>query len=159
MKTAARRASRRLIALIGQPLPNERVEGVWGNREVPPHEAKEGGNMGETWFPPWEQAEGERRSRPDELLHRDVHRLDLHVAHPRESVGDSLLHRSRHLRQDATVRHDELELGAGTSVLELDAQPPASLAQPGAVDRRDRPAHDLAQRSLADAHRPARLLD
>src|SRR3954470_13859823 len=63
MNTAARRASRRLIVLIGQLLPNERVEGVWGNREVPPHEAKEGGNVGETWFPPRERAEGERRSR------------------------------------------------------------------------------------------------
>src|SRR5438445_4849455 len=53
------RASR---ALIGQPLPNERVEGAWGNREVPPHEAKEGGLVGETWFPPRERAAGERRS-------------------------------------------------------------------------------------------------
>src|SRR6185312_1943229 len=49
------------LLLIGQP-PDEHVEGVWGNREVPPNKTKEGGNVGETWFPPREQAAGERRS-------------------------------------------------------------------------------------------------
>src|SRR3954469_12006586 len=33
------------------PLANERVEGVRGNREVPPDETEEGGNVGETSFP------------------------------------------------------------------------------------------------------------
>src|SRR5206468_12466571 len=40
----------------------ERVEGAWGNRKVPPHRQEEGGKVGETWFPPRERAEGERRS-------------------------------------------------------------------------------------------------
>src|SRR5438552_15848423 len=48
--------------LIRRSLPDERVEGVWGNQEVPPHEQEEGGNVGETWFPPRERAEGSRRS-------------------------------------------------------------------------------------------------
>src|SRR2546423_15214152 len=52
-------------ALIGRPLSDGRVEGVWGNRKVPPHEQEEGGNVGGTWFPPRERGEGERRSRPD----------------------------------------------------------------------------------------------
>ena len=50
-------------ALKGRPLMAfEHVEGVWGNWEVPSHKAKEGGNVGETWLPPRERAEGERRS-------------------------------------------------------------------------------------------------
>src|SRR3970282_1731864 len=48
--------------LIGQPLAYERVEGVWGNREVPPRSQRRRGHVGETWFPPRERAEGERRS-------------------------------------------------------------------------------------------------
>src|SRR5438094_10310695 len=49
--------------LIGRPLAYERVEGVWGNREVPPHETRRRGfDVGETWFPPRERAKGERRS-------------------------------------------------------------------------------------------------
>src|SRR5438132_11810154 len=49
--------------LIGHPpMDYERVEGAWGNREVAPHREEEGGNVGETWFPPRERAEGERRS-------------------------------------------------------------------------------------------------
>src|SRR4051794_41882876 len=51
------------LSLIGQPLPNERVEGAWGNREVPPHAAGKRGAVGETGFPPRERAAGERRSR------------------------------------------------------------------------------------------------
>src|SRR5919106_3296441 len=51
----------RMRALIGQPLAYERVEGVWGNREVPPQHRRRG-LVGETWFPPRERAEGERRS-------------------------------------------------------------------------------------------------
>src|SRR2546425_5325185 len=51
-------------SLIGQPLAYERVEGVWGNREVPPHETRRRGfDVGETWFPPRERAEGERLTR------------------------------------------------------------------------------------------------
>src|SRR2546428_7378150 len=63
--TCSRRTTREtgFGVLTGHPpMVCERVEGVWGNREVPPHEAKEGGNVGETWFPPRERAEGERRS-------------------------------------------------------------------------------------------------
>src|SRR5688572_47006 len=41
---------------------HERVEGVWGNREVPPSPARRRGHEGETWFPPRERAGGERRS-------------------------------------------------------------------------------------------------
>jgi hypothetical protein len=37
--------------LIGQPLAYERVEGVWGNREVPPP-GRRRGLAEETWFPP-----------------------------------------------------------------------------------------------------------
>src|SRR5207244_663087 len=51
--------------LIGRPLPNERVEGAWGNREVPPHKTKEGGNVGE-------RARGERRSRRKCLARGDL---------------------------------------------------------------------------------------
>src|SRR5438876_222430 len=50
------------VVLIGQPLAYERVEGVWGNREVPPLIGRRGFDVGETWFPPRERAEGERRS-------------------------------------------------------------------------------------------------
>src|SRR5438445_8427315 len=50
-------------SLIAHPqMGYERVEGAWGNREVPPHKREEGGRVGETWFPPRERAEGERRS-------------------------------------------------------------------------------------------------
>src|SRR5262249_57847787 len=54
---------------------------------------------------------------------------------------------------------NELQLGAGAAVLELDAEPPPPLAQLDAVDRGNRPAHDLAQGGLAHAHRAAGLLD
>src|SRR5918996_686061 len=47
--------------LTGGPPPCERVEGVWGNREVSPQPRRRG-LVGETWFPPRERAEGERRS-------------------------------------------------------------------------------------------------
>src|SRR6266566_3542842 len=47
--------------LIGEPA-NEQVEGVWGNR----------GHAGETWFPPRERAEGERRSFLRHPHERDV---------------------------------------------------------------------------------------
>src|SRR5919106_4887914 len=52
--------------LIGQPLAYELVEGVWGNREVPPQNRRRR-LAGETWFPPRERADGEGRSR-DRLL-------------------------------------------------------------------------------------------
>src|SRR5438093_11166525 len=64
--------------LIGRPLPNERVEGAWGNREVPPHKTKEGGNVGETWFPPRERAGGERRSRRKCLARGDLRHAEAH---------------------------------------------------------------------------------
>jgi hypothetical protein len=35
------------------------VEGLWGNREVPPPWTVRRGLAGEIWFPPWERAEGE----------------------------------------------------------------------------------------------------
>src|SRR5438105_14421649 len=66
--TCSRRTTREtgFGVLTGHPpMVCERVEGVWGNREVPPHREEEGGNVGETWFPPRERAEGERRSRED----------------------------------------------------------------------------------------------
>src|SRR5438552_15398443 len=48
---------------MGRPLTaHERVEGVWGNREVPPHRREGGGSVGEPWVPPRERAGGERRS-------------------------------------------------------------------------------------------------
>src|SRR6266540_2932127 len=47
--------------LIGRPPACERVEGVWGNREVPPPQVLRRGLAGETWFPPRERAEGERQ--------------------------------------------------------------------------------------------------
>src|SRR5207247_5747828 len=53
----------KLVALIGH-CAYERVEGVWGNREVPPQKTRRRGfDVGETWLPPRERAEGERRSR------------------------------------------------------------------------------------------------
>src|SRR6266511_3356897 len=77
-----------MIRLMGHPVAYERVEGVWGNREVPPrqvlrrglvgvtlrgfhfrcnpeegvHGGTRGSPMLETWFPPRERAEGKRRS-------------------------------------------------------------------------------------------------
>ena len=62
-----------------------------------------------------------------ELLHRHVDRLDLDVAHPDERVGDPFLHGRRDLRQDAAVHDGELELGASSAVLNLDAEPPRPL--------------------------------
>ena len=60
------------------------------------------------------------------------------------------------LGEDAAVGDDELELGAGASVLELDAEPPAPLAQPRAVDRRDRPPTiSLSAASLTRTEPPA----
>src|SRR6478609_769627 len=87
------------------------------------------------------------------LFRSDVHRLDLDVAHPRQRVGDPLLHLAGDFGKDAAVRHRELQLGAGVSVLELDAEPPPSLTQPYAVDGLDRPPHDLGQRRLAQPDR------
>src|SRR5215207_2820252 len=51
--------------LMGQPLPHKQGEGMWGNLEVPPHEARRRGLVGERWFPPRERAGGERRSSGD----------------------------------------------------------------------------------------------
>src|SRR5438094_7389356 len=49
--------------LIGRPLAYERVGGGWGNREVRPHETRRRGyGVGETWFPPRERAERDRRA-------------------------------------------------------------------------------------------------
>src|SRR6266487_4420269 len=58
--------------LIGHPVAYERVEGAWGNREVPPHKTRRRGfDVGETWFPPRERAEGERRSQADDIVRAD----------------------------------------------------------------------------------------
>src|ERR671919_236406 len=59
---AGRAGSSYGFSLIGQSLIDERVEGVWGNREVPPQRRRRG-PVGETWFPPRERAKGEQRSR------------------------------------------------------------------------------------------------
>src|SRR6266852_1794212 len=78
-------------ALIGRPLAYERVEGVWGDREVPPHKTRRRGfDVGETWFPPRERAEGERRSRcllvePQHGSHRRIE-----VARVRPAGRDAL---------------------------------------------------------------------
>src|SRR6266508_1060207 len=59
--TSSTAAASSFTWLMGRPLAHGRVEGVWGNREVPPlHQRR--GSVGETWFPPRERAEGERRS-------------------------------------------------------------------------------------------------
>src|SRR6266508_3153613 len=55
---------------MGRGPPYERVEGVWGNREVPPPRVLRRGLVGETWFPPRERAGGERRSRRDRRRRR-----------------------------------------------------------------------------------------
>src|SRR5438445_10385438 len=100
------RASR---ALIGQPLPNERVEGAWGNREVPPHEAKEGGNVGETWFPPRERAEGERRS----------------CRHPRVEVagGDVVFADREELRPDDALSEGGVAAGPERAAVDRPVEP------------------------------------
>src|SRR6266508_2677313 len=59
--SSARSRSVPMVTLIGRPQAYEHVEGVWGNREVPPLQQRRGPE-GETWFPPRERAEGERRS-------------------------------------------------------------------------------------------------
>src|ERR687891_490533 len=53
--------ARTSATLMGHPVAHEGVEGVWGNREVPPRHQRRG-LVGETWFPPRERAKGERRS-------------------------------------------------------------------------------------------------
>src|SRR6266508_1964301 len=59
--TSSTAAASSFTWLMGRPLAHGRVEGEWGNREVPPlHQRR--GFVGETWFPPRERAEGERRS-------------------------------------------------------------------------------------------------
>jgi hypothetical protein len=88
-----------------------------------------------------------------------VDHLDLDVAHPRQRVGHPFLHGGGDLRQHLAVRHHEPQIGAGARAFELDAQPPAPLAQARAVHRRDGSAHDLAQRGLAHTHRASGLLD
>ena len=61
------------------------------------------------------------------------------------------------LGQHAAVRDDELQLGPGATVLELDAETPASLAQPGSVDRlRPRGARSRSARPRSRA--PSRPL-
>ena len=104
-------------ALKGHPpVPFERVEGVWGNREVPPRWTKEGGNVGETWFPPRERAEGERRSlaEPGEAEAAEAH------------VAEHLLR----LRLDACPRRAERlvhsgedEVGERLRILRVDRIP------------------------------------
>src|SRR5215218_7056264 len=63
--------SRTSATLIGQPSAYERVEGVWGNREVPPL-GRRRGLVGKTWFPPRERAGGARRSRRDRLRNHEA---------------------------------------------------------------------------------------
>src|ERR671922_2284936 len=65
--------------LMGRPPAHEGVEGLWGNREVPPLHRRRGPG-GETWFPPRERAEGERRSRVGLSEASDRHgRLTRHI--------------------------------------------------------------------------------
>src|SRR4051812_7556586 len=104
-------------AFIGQPLAYERVEGVWGNREVPPHETRRRGfDVGETWFPPRERAEGERRSyrRPPQQPPRVPHVEDEHVGadeehdQPLDHVGEVAGEVGRdHVRREAVRRSEE----------------------------------------------------
>src|SRR6266545_5664063 len=71
---APRTASAGAAVLIGRPSAYERVEGVWGNREVPPRKTgRRGFDVGETWFPPRERAEGERRSQADDIVRANGH--------------------------------------------------------------------------------------
>src|ERR671937_929396 len=60
--TATRATMRLSQTLIGRFSAHEGVEGGWGNREVPPPWTVRRGHVGETWFPPWERAGGERHS-------------------------------------------------------------------------------------------------
>src|ERR687891_2072595 len=93
-KRARTAATSSATALIGQPLACERVEGVWGNREVPPQHRRRG-FVGETWFPPRERAKGERPSRglaQDAGLERGVELRGRHarpeLLGPRVSGGE-----------------------------------------------------------------------
>src|SRR5438128_8067943 len=95
-------------AVMGHPpMAHERVEGVWGNREVPPHKT-EGGHVGETWFPPRERAEGERRSSRLREVDRGLERRELAQAFlvlgPRVAVGDDA--RARLQQRVPLVQHD-----------------------------------------------------
>src|SRR5207244_10540375 len=117
--------------------------------------------------PPWKSTNTAARrasrrlmplARPLELLHGHVDRLDLDVAHAGEGGCDPLLHGGRHLGEYTPVRDGELQLAAGAAVLQLDTEPPASLAQPRTVDRGDSAPHDLRQRGLAHADGAAALL-
>src|ERR671919_476201 len=69
---------RSVATFMGQLLAYERVEGVRGNREVPPRHQRRG-SVGETWFPPRERAEGERPSLVDlPVLPHEADRGDVH---------------------------------------------------------------------------------
>src|SRR5919106_1767045 len=79
-------------SLMGQLLAYERVEGVWGNREVPLQHRRRG-HVGETWFSPRERAEGERRSLALEAVPDASHRRDpLRVPGVVLDLGPEALH-------------------------------------------------------------------
>src|SRR5437773_896160 len=59
-RKSALRARRTGSTFMARSLVHEGVEGGRGNREVHPPPRR--GSMGETWFPPWERASGERHS-------------------------------------------------------------------------------------------------
>src|SRR5207253_1724850 len=79
-------------ALIGHPpMADERVEGAWGNREVPPHRQEGGGNVGEPWVPPRERAKRWHEAGPPSAQ-REILRA---VGQSRSSIGGPDGDRSR----------------------------------------------------------------
>src|SRR5919106_1314828 len=106
-------------SLMGQLLAYERVEGVWGNREVPLQHRRRG-HVGETWFSPRERAEGERRSLALEAVPDASHRRDpLRVPGVVLDLGPEALHGhvdEARVAQEFVVPdelEEELELGRG----------------------------------------------
>src|SRR5439155_15545007 len=105
-------------ALMGHlPMADERVDGVWGNREVPPHGTNEGCNVAETWFPPRERAEGERSRLDSE---RREERVDVGFdLDDRAAVVDEL----RRLQPGAGDEHDDAVVLADLVGRDRRAQP------------------------------------
>src|SRR5919106_1557628 len=113
---------RSVATFMGQLLAYERVEGVRGNREVPPRHQRRG-SVGETWFPPRERAEGERRScavrgvavregGADDRAHlAEIVLVEAAHGHGRRSEADSRsLHRRALVEGNGVPVHRDLDL-------------------------------------------------
>src|SRR5215208_3556986 len=158
-----------VAALMGGPLAHERGEGAWGNREVPPQETRRRGLGGETWFPPRERAEGERRSCrgcrvPGPALRMELHKPVEQAPELPLDLGGGLPVSARAAREAVEAHRvapgdrDGVEVAGppvlrpvdrtaddGDIVLERD-HPRARLDLPGDAGSLARPLHEEAER-------------